>query len=88
MDDALTPGGGRLLQRIAGLFALVFCISVVGNALYTAHEQSQQTLQQLHRNALAETRVIGERIQQATRLDRGNLLQRLPGDNAANQRHG
>ena len=80
MDDALTPGGGRLLQRIAGLFALVFCISVVGNALYTAHEQSQQTLQQVHRNALAETRVIGERIQQSTRLDRGNLLQRLPGD--------
>jgi two-component system sensor histidine kinase/response regulator len=80
MDDALTPGGGGLLQRIAGLFALVFCVSVVGNALYTAHEQSQQTLQQLHRNALAETRVIGERIQQATLLDQSNLQQRLPGD--------
>ncbi|MDP3288647.1 MAG: response regulator [Methyloversatilis sp.] len=80
MDDALTPGGGRLLQRIAGLFALVFCISVVGNALYTAYEQSQHTLEQLHRNALAETRVIGERIHQATRLDQDNLRRLLPGD--------
>ncbi|OYW31948.1 MAG: hypothetical protein B7Z51_04250, partial [Methyloversatilis sp. 12-65-5] len=78
--EALTPGGGPLLQRIAGLFALVFCIGVVGNALYTAHEQSQQTLQQLRRNALAETRMIGERIQQLTRRDRGNILQRLPDD--------
>jgi two-component system sensor histidine kinase/response regulator len=80
MDATLNQGGERLPQRITGLFALVFCISVVGNALYTAHEQSAHTLQQLHRNALAETRMIGERIQQATRSDQGDLQQRLPRD--------
>lgn len=51
-------GPHSLLQRIRALFALVFIISVVGNALYTAHEQSVETLTQLERNALAETRVI------------------------------
>ncbi len=48
----------RLIHRIRALFALVFLISVVGNALYTAHEQSAEILDQLEQNALAETRVI------------------------------
>ena len=56
-------GPQSLLQRIRALFALVFIISVVGNALYTAHEQSAETLHHLEANALAETRIIATRLE-------------------------
>jgi PAS domain S-box-containing protein len=55
-------GPDRLLRHITGLFTLVFCISVIGNGLYTAHEQSDIILLHLEHNALAETQVIGAKM--------------------------
>jgi two-component system sensor histidine kinase/response regulator len=77
----VTPiaGAQRLLHRITGLFALVFCVSVSGNALYTAYEQSEQTQRQLERNALSETRVIAEQNLRTVALDNDTLRPMLSG---------
>ncbi|MCV4714145.1 hypothetical protein OFC05_29195, partial [Escherichia coli] len=52
------PRPRRLLHRITLLFALVFGVGAAGNALYTAQEQAEETLQLLERVSLAETRSI------------------------------
>jgi two-component system sensor histidine kinase/response regulator len=72
-------GPQSLLQRIRALFALVFIISVVGNAVYTAHEQSAETLRHLEANALAETRIIAARLESSfSRADiPSTILRRL-----------
>ncbi|MBP6097576.1 MAG: response regulator [Methyloversatilis sp.] len=58
----------NLLQRIRALFTLVFIIGMAGNAFYTAHEQSTETLRQLESNALAETRIISARLEPSATL--------------------
>ncbi|HEY9192149.1 MAG TPA: ATP-binding protein [Methyloversatilis sp.] len=67
-------GPDRLLRRITGLFTLVFCISVIGNGLYTAHEQSDAILHHLEHNALAETQVIGARMMAESSRDSNSPL--------------
>ncbi|MCP2936770.1 hypothetical protein NK983_29195, partial [Salmonella enterica subsp. enterica serovar Typhimurium] len=51
-------GPHRLLLRITALFALAFGVGAAGNALYTASEQTHETLRLLERGALAETHTI------------------------------
>jgi two-component system sensor histidine kinase/response regulator len=58
----------NLLQRIRALFTLVFIIGMAGNAFYTAHEQSTETLRQLESNALAETRIVSARLEPSATL--------------------
>ena len=55
---ASVPSPRRLLHRITLLFALVFGVGAVGNALYTAHEQAEETVAQLERVSLSESRSI------------------------------
>jgi two-component system, sensor histidine kinase and response regulator len=48
----------RLLLRVTGVFGLVFCASVIGNAFYTAAEQSGVLRGHAQSGALANTRLL------------------------------
>jgi two-component system, sensor histidine kinase and response regulator len=52
-------GPRRLLLRVTAVFGLVFCASVIGNALYTADEQSGVLREHAQSNALAHARFLG-----------------------------
>lgn len=67
---AFLSGPRRLTRRIAMLFALVFGLGAAGNALYTAHEQSGETLRLLQQLAQADARAISATV--LANLDRGS----------------
>ncbi|WP_232418020.1 hybrid sensor histidine kinase/response regulator [Methyloversatilis thermotolerans] len=68
----------RLIGRITVLFALVCGSGAVGNALYTAQEQSAQILRLLERNALSEARGIAQHILSEVDRDSDALITLSP----------